>query len=180
MTVSNMISRSVVIVFICIHVLNISVYSDDVKQSKNDSWKNKQLIWWDGPTIIIDNIRHLLKLEEYFLLPEKQRELDDHNWNIALNILLLDSSDSDAALKFIPELYRYNIGESAMEVISCVAVRKGRKIIPFLRAELTKDFILQCSSNKTATGCKRNTSRTILINATIKNIEDDIPCYIEE
>ena len=49
--------------------------------------------------------------------------------------LLFDAWDSDAALIELAALSSYYTGESSNEIYSCIVVRKGPRIVPFLERE---------------------------------------------
>jgi hypothetical protein len=53
-------------------------------------------------------------------------------------LMLLDSEDSERALRRLLDLAYFNLGAASTEVYNCIVVRKGSAVAPLIEREMTK------------------------------------------
>lgn len=103
-----------------------SVYADNNGPNKPD-------VWWSAPEIVKKAIVSYLVARVDNKAVAAAPELSDDVMDL---VLLFDAWDSSDALKTLASLSSYYAGESGGEIYSCIVIRKGHEILPYLELDM--------------------------------------------
>jgi hypothetical protein len=149
-------------------------HSQDVKD-----WRARQEQWWVKGRSIEDAVVVLAALRR-----SASAELQDDITDSLIGLLvLLDDDDDPATLDALADLGNYYLGAAPGEIYSCLVMRKGQKIVPILRAQMserTDSCITRFGQDRLLCENIRNPSRGHRQQVLLDSIAKNVPCTLEQ
>jgi len=101
-------------------------------------------------------------------------------WETVKLILILDEPDDPKSLGVLADLTSYQVGASGGEILRCVLLRKGPKIVPYLEERLRSDGN-DCLDvlGPTSAVCRVGDPYRGYLEGTLDAVKDDESCYVE-
>jgi hypothetical protein len=163
------------LVLLCLPMNSISAATE---------WRSKQDRFWDnsdslfGAIVALAHARSLLGANSDSGISS---ELTDGTLGL---LYMFDNDNSRKAVEALSRLSSYYLGEAPGEVFSCVVVRKGRRMLASLEAQLadTKGDDCQTQLGKSNSACLAAfgaAKHREAVQTLIRQIKADTPCTIE-
>jgi hypothetical protein len=91
-------------------------------------------------------------------------------------LVLFDSMQSEASERILANLGSYYLGESAGELYECVVLRKGKRMVPYLRRELRYSDCARQTRGKYRNLCRSRANRQAYLGSIIQQLHQGKGC----
>lgn len=179
---------SIVCITLSCSAISIAESSDRADQ---ENWQEtKQVIWWHDDELIKNAVISAIALRVAHPELSNEVEFRDHYSNVVDLLLLFDAMDSDRSLETLASLSPYYFGAHPGEIYTCLLLRKGKKIKPFLIKLLNsksneciarfKDVPVSGTPGAKVYACLSDDLYRTLLKSYLEDIEKNEWCVIEQ